>query len=1328
MASKINAVGNSRALNNADIVDFLTRSSSAMAEANNSLEETIALGTAATEITRDASSVGNALKTVSMRLRGYDEETEQLSDDLKSLSGDIADLTKSAQHPMGVSIFTDETRTTYKSTYQILKDISGIYDELSDKQQAELLEKIAGKRNAQVVAAILNNFDAVDKSIETMQNSAGNAEKEMGVIMDSIEYKTNRLKETAVGIAQDIFQRDSTKNMVDNLTSLLEIINKLTTSIGGLGTAFTGLMAYKGLKGQGIFDVFGTGVSGVKSFKNFFSQPVLTQQGLDLGLTEKSISQLKQYTTLIEQGATRTQAFKQAMVGATPATKAAATEIARGNVSLNQLTTSSRAAAIGMRLFNAALNAGIMYIISIGIKALNDLAHAEENAMKAAQENVETTQAKVDEYKSQQEQIDELIEKYKALREAENNDNTQTRSQLVGLQEQITNLVGNEANNLDLVNGRLDEQLAKLKEIKNLNFADAFESAESAYDAAVEQAETFAYHKGNSVFGATRWDKNIVDMDFKNLIDNQNTQIGNEIVNQVLEELGMGSAGVNMDSFDAYYEIKFDENTDLKQRLEATNKMIEALRVSAYDTSQDNDLYEAIKEYRNELQGVVEAQENSAKQMVDLYTQQVVDDKLSQMEISSFKEYETAKRAMIRDISRQQSIQDALFEGVISRTDIENAVNNYMAGLDEVSTYYNAWLKNTTQGSQSDYEKAKSMLGLKDVVSNFNYADYKERIDEVEKSLGKLASAYSKLKSEEMTSSDVLSLIDEFPELAPYANDMSALTDKVKELGQQTAEPLINSLNALAKNVKDPEQKASLEALVINLQKMASLSEGIKNTADAIQKVTAADYIKWEEDNIQKIIDKLDKEKDAQNEVLDSLKSQKETLEQTISDYEKVADVVGKYIDRTQIEPLNDRKTEIEEYYNTEIEKLKEENDERDRNIELQEKQDALANARKQKNRVYTETEGWVWKQNNKAIRDAQKDLADLQNTMSIESLEKTRDTEVKNIDEQIKSWEKYKDEWKRQVEQITEADNELMASKVLGVDWQDQVANQSVNIMTTYGNEYASYNNRLKNQVEVEIAQTEKVINERDKEIEEWKDYKNDISNLNQSIETSNEAYLTSLNNLVLNENSTWEDRINHLKRNVEIIKQLNAEAESANLTQFDGGMYTLYQGDELVGWGYSSEKEAERERRKIAENIAKNRTPQNAPAGVLESIIQSIMNSMHIKKYARGGVNTTTGLSWLDGTQGSSEVVFNAAQAKQLYDIVHSGDFGRMMGENILSELRDVLGQIKYKNSGQSTPNVLNVSFPNANINAESYESFKGFMDKYTNDLFMQLQTGKK
>ena len=57
--SMINTVGNNFAVSNADISEILTRSSSAMMEANNSLADTIALGTAATEITRDAASVGN---------------------------------------------------------------------------------------------------------------------------------------------------------------------------------------------------------------------------------------------------------------------------------------------------------------------------------------------------------------------------------------------------------------------------------------------------------------------------------------------------------------------------------------------------------------------------------------------------------------------------------------------------------------------------------------------------------------------------------------------------------------------------------------------------------------------------------------------------------------------------------------------------------------------------------------------------------------------------------------------------------------------------------------------------------------------------------------------------------------------------------------------------------------------------------------------------------------------------------------------------------------------------------------------------------------------
>ena len=41
-------------------------------------------------------------------------------------------------------MFTDETKQTYKSTYQLLKEISEIYHDLTDKEQAGLLEALAG--------------------------------------------------------------------------------------------------------------------------------------------------------------------------------------------------------------------------------------------------------------------------------------------------------------------------------------------------------------------------------------------------------------------------------------------------------------------------------------------------------------------------------------------------------------------------------------------------------------------------------------------------------------------------------------------------------------------------------------------------------------------------------------------------------------------------------------------------------------------------------------------------------------------------------------------------------------------------------------------------------------------------------------------------------------------------------------------------------------------------------------------------------------------------------------------------------------------------------
>lgn len=73
--------------------------------------------------------------------RLMNEETEELDENLVNIKGDVAELTHGK-----VSIMEDAE--TYKSTYQVLKEVSEVWDELTDKEQANLLEKLFGKTRA----------------------------------------------------------------------------------------------------------------------------------------------------------------------------------------------------------------------------------------------------------------------------------------------------------------------------------------------------------------------------------------------------------------------------------------------------------------------------------------------------------------------------------------------------------------------------------------------------------------------------------------------------------------------------------------------------------------------------------------------------------------------------------------------------------------------------------------------------------------------------------------------------------------------------------------------------------------------------------------------------------------------------------------------------------------------------------------------------------------------------------------------------------------------------------------------------------------------------
>lgn len=204
---KVNVLGNKFAENNQDVVEGLKRSAAAMSAMGQSFTDTAALFTGGMEILQDSESMGTALRTLSMRIRGYDEETNQLSDDLVNVTGEVADLTKTTKNAQGISLFTDASQEHYKSMVQYLGEIADEWDLISEKNQTELLQKLFGKNRANAGAAIIQNFDQVRAAIKAMDESASSADKEMDTIKSSLEYKLNALQETWTGTIQNIMKR-----------------------------------------------------------------------------------------------------------------------------------------------------------------------------------------------------------------------------------------------------------------------------------------------------------------------------------------------------------------------------------------------------------------------------------------------------------------------------------------------------------------------------------------------------------------------------------------------------------------------------------------------------------------------------------------------------------------------------------------------------------------------------------------------------------------------------------------------------------------------------------------------------------------------------------------------------------------------------------------------------------------------------------------------------------------------------------------------------------------------------------------------------------------
>ena len=249
----LNSVGNNEPISESGIAEALVRSASALSAAGNSFEESVSLISAANSVLQDPDTVGTTLKTISMYLRASKTDAEAFGVSVDDMAGSVSELRSELKSLTGVDIMKDAAGTEFKSTYQILKEISAVWDKLTDVSKANVTEMLGGKRNSNAVLSVIEQFSIAEKSMEDAANSSNSAMTEQERMMDSIEGRLKRLNANFEKFSNDVLSSDLVKFFVTLATKIVDAADgmvNLAGSIPAITAAISGVLSVMQMSGK----------------------------------------------------------------------------------------------------------------------------------------------------------------------------------------------------------------------------------------------------------------------------------------------------------------------------------------------------------------------------------------------------------------------------------------------------------------------------------------------------------------------------------------------------------------------------------------------------------------------------------------------------------------------------------------------------------------------------------------------------------------------------------------------------------------------------------------------------------------------------------------------------------------------------------------------------------------------------------------------------------------------------------------------------------------------------------------------------------------------
>ena len=546
---KLNDVGNKFSISSAGLAEGLRSSASSLATANNTLDESLGLLTAANEVVQNPKEAGNAVKVLALRLRNTKGKLEEIGESTEGMVESVTRLQTQLFQLTNGKVNIMASPDTFKSTYQIMKEISEVWDDLTDIKKANVIELIAGKHRANVITSILRSMKTAEQVVDVSLKSQGSAMREQEKSMDSIHAKTEQMKASMQALSSSVLDSGLVKLIFDLGSSGLSNLTKFVDTFGSIPTILTGISTSLSLTGKtgGFFNLIKDNNTGEKSLgflgkelsqvKEQWQEATTLKEKIGTLFTtnaklehNKALSEqletdktsIRNYISAIEHGVSVNTAFEKTMSDASETAKNYAKNNDTSSLSvknfvsfqksLNSATKSTIISTIALTVAETALNAALTMGLSVAIEAIVtgiiNLGNAQAKAVETANELSNTYNEQIKSIGNNSKNIDSISKDYERLAKGVNifGENISLTNEEYRRYNDIANQIAEMFP--ELVQGRTLEGNAILKQKGNVEALTKAlkEQRQVANDNLIKnQEEIFKGFRQTSFEGITTW-------------------------------------------------------------------------------------------------------------------------------------------------------------------------------------------------------------------------------------------------------------------------------------------------------------------------------------------------------------------------------------------------------------------------------------------------------------------------------------------------------------------------------------------------------------------------------------------------------------------------------------------------------------------------------------------------------------------------------------------------------------------------------------------------------------------------------------------------------